>query len=88
MILEPLSDEAIVSARFQCACSVGFPVSDKKATELARYVARKAKQEILRQVVEWLSQDCTKHDHNGEYMWRRRCWECWRELKKLAEEEG
>ncbi len=35
-----LTDEEIVSARFQCVCSVGYPVSDRKATELANYVAK------------------------------------------------
>ncbi|KKM07920.1 hypothetical protein LCGC14_1729080 [marine sediment metagenome] len=51
-MLKQLSDEAIVSARFQCVCSVGYPVSDGKATELARYVAQAQLEDTLRQVVE------------------------------------
>ena len=38
----------------------------------------------LQKVVEWLSVDCTVHDHGNEYMWRRRCWECLEALKKEA----
>jgi len=53
-MLKELGDDEIRQARFQCVCGEGFGVSDKKATELAKYVARKAEQEMKRQIVDKL----------------------------------
>ena len=36
----------------------------------------------LKKVVEWMSKDCEEHDHGEDYMWRRRCWDCFEALKK------
>ena len=30
----------------------------------------------LKKVVEWLSEDCKEHDHDEDYLRRRRCYEC------------
>ena len=83
-------DKAIISARFQCVCSVGYPVSDAKATELAKYVAREAEDRIL----EWVEKlpigefrIVNKSFVDGEPNCVLITMVDWQELKRLKEEE-
>lgn len=54
------------------------------------YVARKAEDEMLRQVKEWGEESCPHHDVEAEqrnYDFRHECPECWQELKQQVEGE-
>jgi len=68
----------------------GRPNERPTVIKAAREVARKAEQEILEQLVEWLSGDCP-HEwidyHSNEKLptrERRHCPKCWEEIVKKA----
>ena len=57
-----------------------FDAPHKGGDEPERLIAKAQ----LKKIVGWISKDCEEHDHDGEYMWRRRCWDCFEALKKEA----